>query len=107
MKSLKSISDEWFNAYCWRSVLFGISIMKKWIEFSLLIKALESSKCFKSVFCRLLIKYWYFALYWSFAYRYILSISCWFFIKFNGAFVFFDPEPPIINNLYGLSGIYF
>ena len=58
MKSLKPISHELFNAYCWSSVLFGISIMKKWTEFSLLIKALESSKCFKSVLSRLLIKYW-------------------------------------------------
>ena len=41
----------------------------------------------------MLIKYRYFALYGSFAYRYILSISGWLLIKFNNAFVFLDPEP--------------
>ena len=35
MKSLKSMSDEWFNAICWSSLLFGIFIIKKWVEFSL------------------------------------------------------------------------
>ena len=33
-------------------------------------------------------------------------MSGWFSIKFNNTFVFPDPEPPIINILYGLSGIY-
>ena len=33
-------------------------------------------------------------------------MSGWFSIKFNNAFVFPDPEPPIINILYGWSGIY-
>ena len=54
----------------------------------------------------LLIKYWYFASYGSLAYKYILSMSGWFSIKFNNKFVFPDPEPPIINILYGWSGIY-
>ena len=49
----------------------------------------------------LLIKNWYLASYGSLAYKYILSISGWLFIKFNNAFVFPDPEPPIINILYG------
>ena len=31
-------------------------------------------------------------------------MSGWFSIKFNNKF--FDPEPPIINILYELSGIY-
>ena len=53
----------------------------------------------------LLIKNWYLASYGSLAYKYILSISGWLFIKFNNAFVFPDPEPPIISILYG-SGIY-
>ena len=35
MKSLKLMSDEWFSATCWSSLLFGIFIMKKWVEFSL------------------------------------------------------------------------
>ena len=35
MKSLKLMSDEWFSAICWSSLLFGIFIMKKWVEFSL------------------------------------------------------------------------
>ena len=54
----------------------------------------------------LLIKYWYFASYGSFAYKYILSMSDWFSIKFNNTLVFPDPEPPIINILYGWFGIY-
>ena len=54
----------------------------------------------------LLIKYWYFDSYGSFAYKYILSMSGLFSIKFNDNFVFPDPEPPIINILYGWSGIY-
>ena len=54
----------------------------------------------------LLIKYWYFDSYGSFAYKYILSMSGWFSIKFNNTFVFPDPEPPIINILYGWSGVY-
>ena len=33
-------------------------------------------------------------------------MSGWFSIKFNNAFIFPDPEPPIINILYGWSGIY-
>ena len=29
------MSDEWFKAICWSSLLSGIFIMKKWVEFSL------------------------------------------------------------------------
>ena len=29
MKSLKSISNEWFYAICWSSILFGIFMIKK------------------------------------------------------------------------------
>ena len=54
----------------------------------------------------MLIKNRYFSSYGSFAYEYILPISSWLFIKFNNAFVFPDPEPPIINILYGWSEIY-
>ena len=39
--------------------------------------------------------------YGSFAYKYILSMSGWFSIKFNNKFVSPDPEPLIINILYG------
>ena len=35
MKSLVSMSDEWFSAICWSSLLFGIFMIKKWAEFSL------------------------------------------------------------------------
>ena len=35
MKSLKLMSDEWFSAICWSSLLFGIFMIKKWVEFSL------------------------------------------------------------------------
>ena len=54
----------------------------------------------------LLIKYSYLLSYGSFAYKYSLSMSGWFSIKFNNTFVFPVPEPPIINILYGWSGIY-
>ena len=33
-------------------------------------------------------------------------MSGWFPIKFNNTFVFPDPEPPIIDILYGRLGIY-
>ena len=35
MKSLKLMSDEWFSAICWSSLLFRIFMIKKWVEFSL------------------------------------------------------------------------
>ena len=35
MKSLKLKSDEWFSAICYISLLLGIFIMKKCLEFSL------------------------------------------------------------------------
>ena len=54
----------------------------------------------------LLIKYWCFDSYGSLAYKYILLMSGLFSIKFNNKLVFPDPEPPVINILYGWSGIY-
>ena len=57
-------------------------------------------------FGSLLIKNCYLASYGSLAYKYILSISGCLFIKFNNAFVFPDPEPPIINILYGIYGYF-
>ena len=65
------------------------------------MKAFGSLKCFNPVLSLLLIKNWYLASYGSLAYKYILSISGWLFIKFNNAFVSPDPEPPIIIILYG------
>ena len=53
----------------------------------------------------LLVKYLYFASYGSVAYKFILSISGWFSIKFNNTFVFPDPDP-INSIMQGLSGIY-
>ena len=35
MKSLLLISDEWFIAICWSALLFGIFIIKTWVEFNL------------------------------------------------------------------------
>ena len=35
MKSLEFMSDEWFRALYWSSVLFGIFMIKNWLEFSL------------------------------------------------------------------------
>ena len=68
-----------------------------------IIKMFQSYRKYNFLF---LIKNWYLSWYRSFAYKYILSISGWLFIKFSNAFVFTDPEPPIINILYGWSGIY-
>ena len=65
-------------------------------------KALGSLKWFMPTSSLLLIDYWYFDSYGSFAYKYIVSMS----IKFNIKFVFPDPERPIINILYGWPGIY-
>ena len=35
MKSLELISYEWINTICWNYLLFGIFMIKKWVEFSL------------------------------------------------------------------------
>ena len=35
MKSLELMSDKWFSAICWSSFLFGIFMIKKWVDFSL------------------------------------------------------------------------
>ena len=35
IKSLKWISDEWFDAVYWSSLLFGLFMTKRWVEFSL------------------------------------------------------------------------
>ena len=32
---LNEMSHEWFSAICWISLVFGIFIIKKWVEFSL------------------------------------------------------------------------
>ena len=58
------------------------------------------------VFSLLLINNWYFASYGPFAYTKMLSISGSWFIRLSIAYVSPDPEPPIINALYGCSGIY-
>ena len=69
------------------------------------MKAFESLKYLNPVLSLLLIKNWYLASFGSLAYKYYLPISGRLFIKFNNAFVFPDPDPPIINILYGWSGI--
>ena len=66
---------------------------------SILNKSLGSLKGFNSVPSLLLIEHWYLASYESLAYKDILSISGWLSIKFNNAFVFPNPEPPIISIL--------
>ena len=70
------------------------------------INAFGSFKYFVPAFSRFLIKISYFDLLKSFACKEILSISFCLFIKLSSAFVFPDPEPPIIKFLYGWSGIY-
>ena len=35
MKSSELMSDEWFSAICWSSLLFGIFMIKKLVKFSL------------------------------------------------------------------------
>ena len=69
------------------------------------IKALGSLKWFMPAPSLLLTKCWYLASYGSFAYKYILSMSGYFSIKFNNTFVFPVPEPPIVNILYGWLGL--
>ena len=51
-----------------------------------ILKALRLLKWFMQTPSLLLIKYWYFASYRSLAYRYILSMSGWFSIKFKNNF---------------------
>ena len=58
-------------------------------------------KCFISASSRFLINYSYFSSLKSLAYKQSLSISYFSFIKLINAFVFSDPEPPIIIILYG------
>ena len=60
----------------------------------------------RPTFSRLLINYWSIASDGYLVYKYILSISGWWSIEFNDAFVFPDPEPLVINILYGWSGIH-
>ena len=36
VKSLELMCDEWFSAICWSSLLFGIFMIKKWVEFRLI-----------------------------------------------------------------------
>ena len=67
----------------------------------ILNKSFEVIKMFQSYAFFFLIKNWYLSSHGYFAYKYILAISGWLFIKFNNAFVFLDPEPPIINIFYG------
>ena len=56
-------------------------------------------------FFRLLVKNWCFASYESLAYEEVLLISgCWL-IRLNNEIVFPDSQPPVINILYGWSGI--
>ena len=102
MKSLKSISNEWFQAICWSSLLLGIFTLTKCVEFSLTsfdtlkydwaIKTIEILS-FLPLINNSVTKG--LSLLW-------LIISA---IKFNNAFVFPDPEPAIISILYGWSGI--
>ena len=42
MKSLKSMSDEWLDAFCYSSPLFGIFMLKLCVGFSLIV--LDDSK---------------------------------------------------------------
>ena len=37
MKSLKSMSDEWFDAICWSFVLIGIFMIKQCVVLSLIV----------------------------------------------------------------------
>ena len=69
------------------------------------IKPFESLKCFVSTSSRFLIKNWYFASFRSLAHKLMLSISDCSFVRLNNEFVFLDPEPPNINNMYGWSRI--
>ena len=45
MKSLKSMSDEWFDAICWSSLLLGILIIKYCVKSSLIGLGTFKSDC--------------------------------------------------------------
>ena len=75
-------------------VLKTRAIIKKWgITNTFRIYTLQ---CFKPTLLRFLINILYFALYGCLAYKQILSISSWCFIRLSILFVFLDLEPPII-----------
>ena len=48
MKSLKSMSDEWFYAICWSYLLLGIFIIKWCVAFSLDFGLFEISLSYKN-----------------------------------------------------------
>ena len=75
--------------------IFFIRVETSCISLEYSIKALGSLKGFNPMLSLFLIKNWYLSSYGSLAYKYILSISGWLFIKLSNAFVFPDPEPPI------------
>ena len=74
------------------------------IIFENLINAFGVFTCFIPTSSRFLIKYSYLGSLNSLTYKQILSISICSFIKLINAFVFPDPELPIINILYGRYG---
>ena len=45
LKFLKSMSHEWFNAICWICLLFGIFMIKKCVEFSLISFGILKHDC--------------------------------------------------------------
>ena len=69
------------------------------------MKVLESLKCFIPTSCHFWIRNWYLDSYRSLAYKWVLWICDWWFIRFNNTLIFPNLEPPTINFLYEWSGI--
>ena len=80
-------------------------ISSKIISSIIVLSFLFGLYSFKSLLFRFLINIRRFFSNESLAYKWILSISCYWLIKLNNKFVFPDHQPPIINILYGWSGI--
>ena len=45
MNSLKSMSDKWFDAICWSTLLLGTFMIKKYVAFSLILLATLKLDC--------------------------------------------------------------
>ena len=78
------------------------------ILFEYSLKVIRFSKLSRPLFSCLLMRYWYFASMWSLVYinfiSYSIIIIIFLFYQIEWC-IFPDPEPPIINILYGSSGI--
>ena len=95
----------WINTFRLLTGLYLlIFLYRSCISFKYLIKALESLKRFKFIFLHLLINNWYIAWYGSFAYRYVLSVTeWWWYIRLTHAFAFLTKSPQLI--IFCMNGL--